>query len=117
MKSGQPARRSANVAGGSACLYGCLAAVAIVVILSAVGGWALFRATDGGESLTGGMTLPEAFRTGRCFIGGLMNGSIRPEAGIAILSRLFIDMSDGVLTKEEIRGILEHARRACDVRL
>jgi hypothetical protein len=108
----------------SACLYGCLVAVGIVVILSAVGVWTAYRTAGGalralerleaeGEAaLPPGVTLQEATLVWEEFIDGLMYGSIRPETGASILSRLFLDASDGVLTREEIGSILEQMRRA-----
>ncbi len=108
----------------SACLYGCLALVGIVVVLTAVGAWAAYRAADGalkaferlqaeGEAaLPAGITSQEASRIGEEFIDGLMDGSISPETGTRILSELFFDANDGILTKEEIGSILDQMRRA-----
>jgi hypothetical protein len=103
--------------GRGVCLYGCLALIAIVLILSAAGVWAIHRAADGATPLTGGLTIGEVFDTGERFVAGLMDGSIRPEAAVQIVCRLFTDMSDGVLTAEEIWSILGEIGRACDVRI
>jgi hypothetical protein len=117
MNSGGIEPANSGVRARSACLYGCLALVAIAVIIAAAGGWAIYRAAGSGVSLTGGMTVGEAFHTGEQFVAGLADGSIRPEVGVQIACRLFIDMSDGVLTKEEIGSILEQIRRACGASL
>ena len=98
-------------------LYGCLVLIAIIVILSTAGVWAIHRAADDATPLTGGLTIGEVFDIGERFVAGLMDGSIRQEAAVQILFRLFTDMSDGVLTTEEIWSILGEIGRACDVRI
>jgi hypothetical protein len=103
--------------GRGVCLYGCLALIAIAVILSAAGVWAIHRVADGATLLIGGLAFGEVFGIGGQFVAGLMDGSIRPEVAVQILCRLFTDMSDGVLTTEEIRSILGEIGRACDVRI
>ncbi len=124
MDGGKTTGGGAGSGGRSACLYGCLAAIGIVVILSAVGSWAAYRVAGGalkaverfeaeGEAaLPPGMSSQEATVIWERFIDGLMDGSIRPETGARILSRLFFDASDGVLTRQEIGSILEQMRRA-----
>ncbi len=74
--------------GRGVCLYGCLALIAIAVILSVAGVWAIHRAADGATPLTGGLTIGEVFDNGERFVAGVMDGSIRPEAAVRILFRL-----------------------------
>ncbi len=104
-------------------LLGISAAVAICVVAAVVGGLAVYRSA--GDVIgtrtymkagTAGIlpaetTHRELWLTGKQFIDGLITGSIRPETGVRIASELFIDASDGVLTKEEIGSILDQLRR------
>ncbi len=71
----------------------------------------------GNTALPAGITSQEAWRIGEQFIEGLVDGSIPPETGVRIVSQLFIDAVDGVLTNEEIRSILEQVRRARNMNL
>lgn len=96
---------------GRSRLLGCPAVVGICIILSAVGAWAIYQAAERGAALPAGITYHEVWLTGEQFIDGLMEGSIRPETGVRILSQLFINASDGILTKEEIGSILEQMKR------
>jgi hypothetical protein len=104
------------------CLFGCLIAVGVCVILSAAGAWMIYRAAErleagGGETLPPGITYQEVWSIGERFIDGLTDGSIGPETGVRVVSQLFFDVIDGVLTKDEIGSILEQMKRACGMSL
>ncbi|MBN2224597.1 MAG: hypothetical protein JW765_07990 [Deltaproteobacteria bacterium] len=104
-------------------LFGLSAAIGVGIILSVAGAWVVYGSAEGiigtreplevgSEAATPpGAAYPDIWSTGEEFVNGLMNGSIRSETGVRIVSQLFINASDGVLTKEEIGSILQQMRR------
>jgi len=117
MSNEKSVSNSTGVKCRNAYLYGFLALITAAMVVSTGGGRASSWAADNATPPTGIMTLRETVGIGERFIRGLMDGSVEPEAGFQIVNRLFIDMSDGVLTEEEIGSILKQVKRACDALL